>query len=171
MFESSDQSEVSKEVEECGTPSVDTMAEERAECSAETDQAGHVGEVTVPQRRDEVVHQAELGRLTVDVGRDEEEAGLGTQHSVGRQQVLAGAALRTQHVGGGGGEGGQEDEEEGEERARQRGDDVHGCAPAATQEEKKTSNKTSLLGEEDEFLEVSKLYFFIKHLSKTSKEL
>lgn len=94
-----------------------------------SDQAGHVGEVAVPQRCDEVVHQSELGRLPVDVGRDEEEARLGTQHRVGRQQVLAGAALRTQHGGGGGagGEGGQEDEEEEEERAEQRGGDIHGC--------------------------------------------
>lgn len=101
-----------------------------------SDQAGHIGEVAVPQRRDEVVHQPELGRLAVDVWWDEEEARLGTEHRVGRQQVLAGAPLRTQHGGGGGagGEGGQEDEEE--ERADQRGDDVHGCSPAATQKEK-----------------------------------
>lgn len=113
----------------------------------------------MPQRRDEVVHQAELGRLTVDVGWDEEEAGLGTQHSVGRQQVLAGAALRTQHVGGGGGEGGQEDEEE-EEGARQRGDDIHGCSPAATQEEKKTSNETLFTNHR------SSIRFFCKDRSK-----
>lgn len=49
-----------------------------------SDQAGHVGEVAVPQRRDEVVHQPEFGCLPVDVGWDEEEARLGTQHSVGR---------------------------------------------------------------------------------------
>lgn len=68
-----------------------------------TDQAGHVGKVAVPQRRDEVVHQPELCRLAVDVRRDEEEARLGTQDCVGRQQVLAGAPLRTQHGGEGGG--------------------------------------------------------------------
>jgi len=92
-----------------------------------SDQTGHVGEVAVPQRRDEVVHQPELGRLAVDVGRDEEEARLGTQHGVGGQQVLAGAPLRTQH-GGAGGQGGQEDEEEEEEERADRrgGDDVHG---------------------------------------------
>lgn len=80
-------------------------------------QAGHVGEVAVPQRCDEVVHQPELGGLPVDVGWDEQEARLGTQHSVGRQQVLAGAPLRTQHRRGTGGDGRQEDEEEEEERA------------------------------------------------------
>ncbi|TNN49640.1 hypothetical protein EYF80_040147 [Liparis tanakae] len=98
-----------------------------------SDQAGHVGEVAVPQRRDEVVHQPELGRLAVDVGRHEEEARLGTQHGVGGQQVLAGAALRTQH-GGAGGQGGQEDDEEGEEEEEERagrrgGDHVHGGSP------------------------------------------
>lgn len=82
-----------------------------------SDQAGHVGKVAVPERCDEVVHQPELGRLAVDVGWDEEEAGLGTQHRVGRQQVLAGAPLRTQHGRGAVGKGGQEDEEE--ERADQ----------------------------------------------------
>lgn len=83
----------------------------------------------MPQSRDEVVHQPELGSLAVDVGRDEEEARLGTQHRVGRQQVLAGAPLRTQHGAGAGGEGGQEgeEEEEEEERADRRGDDFHGC--------------------------------------------
>ncbi len=93
-----------------------------------SDQAGHVGEDAVSQCCDEVVHQPELGRLAVDVWRDEEEARLGTEHCVGRQQVLAGAPLRTQHGGGAGGEGGQEnEEEEEEERADQRGDDIHGC--------------------------------------------
>lgn len=95
-----------------------------------TDQAGHVGEVAVPQRGDEVVHQPELGRLPVDVGRDEEEARLGAEHRVGRQQVLAGAPLWTQHGGGAGGE--DEEEEEEEERA----DDIHGYCPAATHTEK-----------------------------------
>lgn len=76
-----------------------------------SDQAGHVGEVAMPQRCDEVVHQPELGRLPVDVGWDEEEARLGTEHSVGRQQVLARAPLRTQHGRGAGGRGGQEDKE------------------------------------------------------------
>lgn len=91
----------------------------------------------MPQRCDEVVHQPELGSLPVNVGRDEEEARLGTQHGVGRQQVLAGAPLGTQH-GRAGGEGGQEEEEEEEqeERADQQGDVVHVCSPAATQEEK-----------------------------------
>lgn len=102
--------------------------------SAGTDQAGHVGEVPVPQRGDEVVHQPQLGRLPVDVGRDEEEARLGTQHRVGRQQVLAGAALWTQHVGHAGGEAGQEDEE----RTEQRGDRVHGCSSAAGHKQKHT---------------------------------
>lgn len=74
------------------------------------DQAGHVGKVAVPQCRDEVVHQPEFGRLAVDVGGDEEEARLGTKHCVGRQQVLAGAPLRTQHERGAVGNGGQEDE-------------------------------------------------------------
>lgn len=102
-----------------------------------SDQAGHVGEVTVPQRGDEVVHQPQLGRLAVDVGRDEEEARLGAKHRIGRQQVLAGAALRTQHGGGGaGGEGGQEDEEE--EREDKHGNDVHGCSPAATHKDKQS---------------------------------
>lgn len=78
----------------------------------------------MPQRGDEVVHQPQLGRLPVDVRRHEQQAGLGTEDGVRRQQVLAGAALRTQHGGGGGGEGGEEEEEE-EERAEQRGDGVH----------------------------------------------
>lgn len=98
----------------------------------DTDQAGHVGEVPVPQRGDEVVHQPELGRLPVDVGRHEEEARLGAQHRVGRQQVLAGAALRTQHVGDAGGEAGEEDEE----RTEQRGDGVHDCSSAERQKQK-----------------------------------
>lgn len=111
---------------------------------AGTDQAGHVGKVPVPQRGDEVVHQPELGRLPVDVGRDEEEARLGAQHRVGRQQVLAGAALRAQHVGDAGGEAGQEDEE----RTQQRGDGVHGCSSAARHKQKhvvrsKTSSRTT----------------------------
>lgn len=90
----------------------------------------------MPQRRDEVVHQPELGRLPVDVGRDEEEARLGAQHGVGRQQVLAGAALRAQHGGGAGGQGGQEDEEEEEEERRdQRGGHVHDCYPATDNRE------------------------------------
>lgn len=89
------------------------------------------------QRGDEVVHQPQLGRLPVDVGRDEEEARLGAEHRIGRQQVLAGAALRTQHGGGGAaGEGGQEDEEE--EREDQRGNGVHGCSAAATHTDKQS---------------------------------
>ena len=60
-----------------------------------SDQAGHVGEVPVPQRGDEVVHQPELGRLAVDVRWDEEEARLGAQHRVGRHQILAGATFWT----------------------------------------------------------------------------
>lgn len=95
-----------------------------------SDQAGHVGEVTVPQRRNEVVHQPEFSRLAVNVRRNEEEACLGAKHRVGRQQILARAPLRTQHGRGAGGEGGQEDEEE---RADQQGDDIHGCSPAATE--------------------------------------
>lgn len=78
----------------------------------------------MPERGDEVVHQSELRRLSVDVGRDEEKTRLGTQHRVGRQQVLAGAPLWTQHGGPTGGEAGQQDAEE--ERAEQRGDHVHG---------------------------------------------
>lgn len=82
----------------------------------------------MPQRGDEVVHQPELGRLPVDVGRDEEEARLGAQHRVGRQQVLACAALWTQHGGDTGGE-----EQQDEDGADQRRDGVHGCSPAARQ--------------------------------------
>lgn len=96
----------------------------------------------MPQRRDEVVHQPELGRLPVDVGRDEEEAGLGAQHRVGRQQILAGAPLRTQHGGGAGGEGGQEDEEE--QRADQRGDHIHGYSSAATQKEERQQSELKM---------------------------
>lgn len=87
-------------------------------------QAGHVGEVAVPQRGDEVVHQSQLRRLPVDVGRHEEETRLGAQHRVGRQQVLAGAALGTQHGGPTGGQAGQQDAEE--EGAEPPGDHVHG---------------------------------------------
>lgn len=97
-------------------------------------QAGHVGKVAVPERRDEVVHQSELRRLSVDVGRYEEKARLGTQHRVGRQQVLAGAPLWTQHGGRAGGEAGQQGAEE--ERAEQRGDGVHGCSAAETWRER-----------------------------------
>lgn len=63
--------------------------------SKSSDQAGHVGEVTVPQCGDEVVHQPQLGCLPVDVWRHEQEAGLGAEDGVRRQQVLAGAAFRT----------------------------------------------------------------------------
>ena len=98
----------------------------------------------MPQRRDEVVHQPELGRLAVDVWRDKEEARLGTQHRVGRQQVLAGAPLRAQHGGGAGGEGGQEDDEE-EERGDHRGGDIHGCSPAATDTRETKVSLCSLL--------------------------
>lgn len=80
----------------------------------------------MPQRRDEVVHQPQLGCLPVDVWRHEQEAGLGTEDGVRRQQVLAGAAFRTQHGGGGGREGGEEEEE----RAEKRGDGVHDGSPA-----------------------------------------
>ncbi|KAF3847100.1 hypothetical protein F7725_020128 [Dissostichus mawsoni] len=91
-----------------------------------SDQAGHVGEVAVPQRCDEVVHQPELRSLPVNVGWYKKEARLGTQHRVGRHQVLAGAAFRTQHGRQGGVDGGQEDKEEGEEeRAQMRGDGIH----------------------------------------------
>lgn len=124
----------------CWAETGDCTNESKHECKSRnqsSDQAGHVGEVAVPQRCDEVVHQPEFGRLAVDVGRDEEETRLGTQHRVGRQQVLAGAPLRTQHGGGAGGERGQEDEEEEGERADQRGDDIHGYSPAATQKEKR----------------------------------
>lgn len=78
----------------------------------------------MPQRGDEVVHQPQLGRLPVDVGRHKQEAGLGTEDGVRRQQVLAGAALWTQHRGGGGEEEGEKEVEE-EDRAEQRGDGVH----------------------------------------------
>ena len=63
----------------------------------QVDQAAHVGEVAVPQRGDEVVHQPQLGRLPVDVGGDEQEARLGSEDGAGRQQVLACAGLMTQH--------------------------------------------------------------------------
>lgn len=108
----------------------ETSETARREGRALSHQAGHVGEVAVPERGDEVVHQPELRRLSVDVGRYEEKARLGTQHRVGRQQVLAGAALWTQHGGRAGGEAGQQGAEE--ERAEQRGDDVHGCSAAET---------------------------------------
>lgn len=98
-------------------------------CKLRSYQTGHVGKVAVPQRGDEVVHQPEFCRLAIDVRWDEEKSRLGTQHSVGRQQVLAGTSLRTQHGGGAGGDGGEEDEKE-EERGDQRGDNIHGCTPA-----------------------------------------
>ena len=103
-----------------------------------SDQAGHVGEVAVPQRCDEVVHQPELRSLPVNVGWYKKEARLGTQHRVGRHQVLAGAAFRTQHRRQGGVDGGQEDKEEGEEeRAQMRGDGIHVFFAAATKKEKR----------------------------------
>lgn len=103
--------------------------------ASRTHQAGHVGEVSVSQRGDEVVHQPELGRLPVDVWWDEEQARLGAQHRVGRQQVLAGAALRTEHVAEAGREAGQEDEPE----------DVHGCPSACGHKDGQKSEPTRSL--------------------------
>lgn len=77
----------------------------------------------MPQCGDEVVHQPELSCLPVNVGRDKEQASLGTEHRVGWQQVLAGASFWTKHVG----EAGRKAVQEDEKRAEQQGGGVHVC--------------------------------------------